>query len=100
MSDSRFPNSNEQPPTDDQSFLKYLRGFVASSLNAGKLHGRRITQVAPANGQVLTWNSTSNMWTFSSIGGVSGTIIIPKITSTPGSITVVNGVITAFINPT
>lgn len=33
-------------------------------------------------------------------GGVSGTITIPKLTTANGSITVVNGVITAFTNPT
>ena len=32
--------------------------------------------------------------------GVSGTIVIPKLTTTNGSITVVNGVITGFVNPT
>lgn len=32
--------------------------------------------------------------------GVSGTIIIPKLTTTNGSITVQDGIITAFVNPT
>lgn len=32
--------------------------------------------------------------------GVSGTIVIPKLTTTNGSITVKNGIIVGFVNPT
>lgn len=34
------------------------------------------------------------------ISGATGTITIPKLTTANGSITVVNGIITAFTNPT
>src|SRR5215471_9227889 len=52
--------------TDGTSLLwRALGGDITGAPNAltvGKLQGRTIASTAPANGQVLTWNTSTNQW--------------------------------------
>ena len=99
QSPANFPQQNALGA--DPNFLRYLQGFIANPVNAGKIQGKKISTMPAKDGQVLVYQKASNTWfpvTISS--GVSGTITIPKITTSTGSITVSNGIITGFTNPT
>ncbi len=98
MSDYPSPN----PLGQDPNFLTYLQGFLAKPKDADLLKGKRISSIAPTDGQALTWSQTNNCWQPGASGGVSGTISLAKLTTggSNGSITVTNGIITSFTNPT
>lgn len=106
MSDSLSNNQYEQqnPLGGDPRFLSYLQGFLANPKDADKLKGRRISPIAPTDGQLLVWSSTDNAWKPSSYStsGYSGSVTLAKLTSggANGSLTVSNGLITAYSAPT
>jgi hypothetical protein len=79
----------------------------AAAIAASDPAGSAAAAVAaiPSASAVATGLLTAADWaTFNAkqaaITGASGTIVIPKLTTANGSITVVNGIITAFVNPT
>ena len=88
----------------DPNFLRYLQGFLAKPKNADMIRGKRISSVTLADGQTLVYKQATNLWTPMQVtaSAVSGTITLLKLTTlgANGSITVVNGIITAFTNPT
>ena len=104
MSDLQSPNYPQQNPLgSDPKFLTYLQGFMANPINAGKIQGKRISQIPVTDGQTLVWVAAKNQWVPTTVSsGSSGTVTYVKTVNfvgqsiTTGTITFVNGVITSY----
>lgn len=101
---SQDNNSNPQPQID-QTLLANIQAFLSKPKNADKIKDGNISPTRPTDGQALVWSTSKNQWipTTVNVGsGVTGAVTLLKLTGggVNGSITFVNGLITAFTNPT
>ena len=58
--------------------------------------GVSFVRLPGTNGTALVFQSGVPTW----LAGFSGTVVLAKLTTTNGSLTVVNGIITAYVAPT
>ena len=98
-----LPANQNQPLGQDPNFLRYLQGFLAKPINAGLIQKKRVSSIPPADGQALVWNQKNNQYQPETVNSaISGTITYIKTVNfagssvTTGTITVVNGIITAY----
>jgi hypothetical protein len=98
----QYPQIN--PLGSDPQFLRYLQGYLTNPKNTDMIQKKRISAKLAVTGQGLVLD-TKGIWSPQTVltsSGISGTINLAKLTGggSNGSITVVNGAITAFTNPT
>lgn len=79
-----------------------LRACLAAAIENANAWRAEVDELRAliAGGDVFPGAQVANMISAAAVTGASGTITIPKLTTANGSITVSNGAVTAFTNPT